>query len=82
MKLVTRSLEEKPSIDYPLPLSATSLWTSLGEIIDAGAMVLLAWSERASQRRDLLGLNDRELHDIGLSRADAVAEGDKPFWSA
>ena len=81
MKLVTR-LEGKPSIDYPWPLSATSFWASLGGAIDAGAVILLAWCERARQRRDLLGLNDRELHDIGLSRADAVGEGDKPFWSA
>jgi uncharacterized protein YjiS (DUF1127 family) len=43
---------------------------------------LLDWQERARQRRQLLSLGDRALQDFGASRADASAEGDKPFWSA
>lgn len=38
------------------------------------------WVERAAQRRALAGLDDRTLQDIGLSRATAVGEADKPFW--
>ena len=38
------------------------------------------WHERARQRRRLLQLDDRMLRDIGVSRADAVREADKPFW--
>ncbi|NVK43551.1 MAG: DUF1127 domain-containing protein [Oceanospirillaceae bacterium] len=38
-----------------------------------------AW-ERSQSRRDLLALDDHMLKDIGISRADAVREGDKPFW--
>lgn len=38
------------------------------------------WSERRRQRRALEALPDHLLHDIGVSRADAVAEADKPFW--
>ena len=34
---------------------------------------------RRSTRRELLLLNDRQLADIGLTRADARREGDKPF---
>lgn len=41
---------------------------------------LRCWSERASQRRALAGLDDRMLHDIGLSRATALNEAEKPFW--
>ena len=44
--------------------------------------MLFAWHERARQRRELLSLDDRELHDIGRSRADAVREAGKRFWSA
>jgi uncharacterized protein YjiS (DUF1127 family) len=58
------------------------LWAAVGAAIDDAAAMLFAWHERARQRRELLALNDRELHDIGLSRADAATEGDKPFWSA
>ncbi len=41
---------------------------------------VLAWSERIRQRRALLALDDWVLKDIGLTRADAVRESDKPFW--
>ncbi|HEY3149361.1 MAG TPA: DUF1127 domain-containing protein [Dongiaceae bacterium] len=50
----------------------------ISALIDA----LLAWQERARQRRELLSLGDRALQDFGASRADAAGEGDKPFWRA
>ncbi len=42
--------------------------------------VLLTWHERARQRRQLRGLSDRMLSDIGITRAEAEAEAEKPFW--
>lgn len=50
-----------------------------------GALVTLfdtvaTWNERRRQRRALEALPDHLLQDIGLSRADAVTEADKPFW--
>jgi uncharacterized protein YjiS (DUF1127 family) len=36
--------------------------------------------ERVGQRRQLAELNDHMLRDIGLSRADVMAEATKPFW--
>jgi uncharacterized protein YjiS (DUF1127 family) len=44
--------------------------------------LLLAWQERAEQRRTLRQLDDRMLRDIGLSRADVAREADKPVWRA
>jgi uncharacterized protein YjiS (DUF1127 family) len=41
---------------------------------------LLTWQERARQRRQLQGLSDQMLRDIGLGRADVQAEASKPFW--
>ena len=38
------------------------------------------WLERARQRRQLAELSDHMLRDIGVTRADAWAETDKPFW--
>ena len=39
-----------------------------------------AWVEVHRQRRALLALGDDMLKDIGISRAQADAEGSKPFW--
>ena len=36
--------------------------------------------ERSHQRRQLLGLDNHLLADIGLSREQAVEEACKPFW--
>ena len=41
---------------------------------------ILTWLERTRQRQALLALDDWVLKDIGLSRADVMREGDKPFW--
>ena len=41
---------------------------------------LAAWQERAQQRRRLLAMDDRMLHDIGVDSAAAMNEGVKPFW--
>jgi uncharacterized protein YjiS (DUF1127 family) len=44
------------------------------------AETFMLWQERARQRRNLSGLDDHLLKDIGISRADAEAEAIKSFW--
>lgn len=39
-----------------------------------------SWLEVRRQRRHLLSMSDAMLRDIGLSRADAEREADRPFW--
>ena len=41
---------------------------------------ILMWVERNASRRALMKLDTRQLQDIGVSRFDAVKEGQKPFW--
>ena len=41
---------------------------------------LSAWSTVRRSRAQLALLNDRELSDIGISRAQAFYEHEKPFW--
>jgi uncharacterized protein YjiS (DUF1127 family) len=41
---------------------------------------LMTWYDRARQRRALLGLDERMLKDIGLTRVDIDIECRKPFW--
>ncbi len=50
------------------------------EALAALARRLVRWSEKRRTRRALLALNDTELKDIGISRADAHREGTKTFW--
>jgi uncharacterized protein YjiS (DUF1127 family) len=42
--------------------------------------LLLLWQDRAQSRYRLAQLEDRLLHDIGISRLDALQEAAKPFW--
>ena len=41
---------------------------------------LAAWSARRQERAQLLTLDDHELKDIGISRAQALFEHDQPIW--
>ena len=38
------------------------------------------WRDRYSQRRALIALSDRALHDIGVGRSEIWREYAKPFW--
>jgi uncharacterized protein YjiS (DUF1127 family) len=38
-------------------------------------------AEKHRSRRLLLELTDEQLRDIGVSRADADREAERPFWS-
>ena len=38
------------------------------------------WRDVSRQRRELAGLSDLLLKDIGLSRVDAEREARRPFW--
>jgi uncharacterized protein YjiS (DUF1127 family) len=55
--------------------STTKAWTWVFD-------VLATWIERYRQRRDLASLPDYMLKDIGVSRAEAWTEAEKPFWRA
>ncbi|HAA44710.1 MAG: hypothetical protein XD36_0899 [Halomonas sp. 54_146] len=41
---------------------------------------LRQFHQRRRSRRQLLTLDDRLLEDIGITRAQALKEGCKPFW--
>ncbi len=40
----------------------------------------MVWRERARERRQLLAMGERELHDIAITRVDALREASKPLW--
>ncbi len=43
---------------------------------------LVEWRHRARSRNELMGLSDRCLQDIGMSRCTADFEASKPVWMA
>jgi uncharacterized protein YjiS (DUF1127 family) len=53
---------------------------SLGALARAVWHQFKRWHELASQRRQLASLSDAALKDLGLSRADALQETERPFW--
>jgi len=44
------------------------------------AALFRLWRRRRRTRRELATLDDRTLHDIGLTRGDAEFLINKPFW--
>jgi uncharacterized protein YjiS (DUF1127 family) len=40
------------------------------------------WRQRSRGRHELAMMNERELHDLGIKRCDALHEAHKPFWRA
>ncbi|HYH22019.1 MAG TPA: DUF1127 domain-containing protein [Azospirillum sp.] len=66
--------------------SGTGLGTSpnvgnaFGRFLMGVADTVATWNERRRQRLALVSLPDHLLSDIGVSRADADHEAEKPFW--
>ena len=54
----------------------------LGALVVGAFGILRDWQVRARQRREIAALADRDLRDIGLTRAQLACELAKPFWRA
>jgi len=69
--LYRATLDRKWASKRPLHLAPllTRVWIQLRD-----------WHATYHQRRALLALSDHLLKDIGISRVDALQEGNKPFW--
>lgn len=52
----------------------------LAPVLDRVVEAPIAWLERMRARRQLAGLSDDMLKDIGVSRADVEHVVEKPFW--
>jgi uncharacterized protein YjiS (DUF1127 family) len=75
---VPMPVEAGPSTP-PQPCSCATGWlTRPGDATDT----IWLWLHRGRSRRILATLDDRELSDVGLTRAQARRESAKPFWRA
>lgn len=52
---------------------------SFSNLIDIGGVVR-DWYRNATERRELLAMEDRGLRDIGITRADAIMAASRPLW--
>ena len=80
------------TITEPNARSHSSSWIPAGAAIGHIVRTLMAWHDRAHERRQLFSLSDHVLNDIGRSRADlassmpravwVMGESDQPYWRA
>jgi uncharacterized protein YjiS (DUF1127 family) len=57
-----------------------SLQYALLAIARSVLMLVATWRERSRVRRQLAVMSDRELHDMGVCRAEVADEIGRPFW--
>jgi len=76
------SAEARPWAVKSAVLRVRQVAGALLEGIGRTAERISVWHDRNSGRRALDSLNDRTLHDIGISRVDVIRESMKPFWRA
>ena len=63
------------------PISHIHIWRQIAlRCVLSALRRLETYGERSRSRRQLASLDHRMLMDLGLTRADALAEAEKPFW--
>jgi uncharacterized protein YjiS (DUF1127 family) len=65
-----------------LPVAATRQERRPFEGVVGFAEYVFHILSRRQQRRDLRELDDRQLHDVGITRAQVERESRKPFWKS
>jgi len=56
------------------------MFRNLSQIAGRTGARICLWQDRYRQRRALIALSDRALHDIGVGRSEIWRECAKPFW--
>lgn len=69
-----------PNVAILAHRAAHAAWIVMGAVVVGLPDTLYTWQQRHRMRRELLGLDERLLRDMGISRYDATREGRRPFW--
>lgn len=76
-----RRVTSKKGVRTPRSAPAMMMLSrDIGPLIEQTAERLADWHQRRTGRKQLMGMDDRELKDLGISRCDAEREYRKPFW--
>lgn len=76
--MALQTLCEPSATDRRAPF--VSIVEIAGAAVTQSVTTLLDWQQRASQRRELSGLDPSFLKDMGIDQATAYREASKPFW--
>jgi uncharacterized protein YjiS (DUF1127 family) len=57
-------------------------FSRLSLLVAAVQHLATEWLRRARSRAELAQMSDRDLRDIGVTRAEVAHESAKPFWRA
>ena len=80
--LSTLTTTAAPSRPLAPRLRRHDLYRDPGIRLRRGLDTLRLWRARARGRQQLRTFDDHLLRDIGITRLQAEAEADKPFWRA
>jgi uncharacterized protein YjiS (DUF1127 family) len=80
--LSTLTMTVAPSRPFAPAPRRRGLYRGAGLRLREGLDTLRVWGERARGRQQLRTFDDHLLRDIGITRLQAEAEADKPFWRA
>ncbi len=69
-------------LKHASPLDTGFFRSQVVESAVRGIEILLMWQGGANERHAPAQLDDRILHDLGLSRSEVARELRKPFWWA
>ena len=67
----------------PAAASARNRRTAIDDLSDAAQWVFATfrqWRQRSREREQISRMDERMLKDIGITRAEALRLGSKPFW--
>jgi uncharacterized protein YjiS (DUF1127 family) len=67
------SFKSAPAVSLAPANEASGLFAQVNHTVSL-------WLQRARERAELAQCDDRDLQDMGVSRATALAEIRKPFW--
>lgn len=80
MRVIALPVPEHRSKRVPQKVARRLLRGRFDSVLRSAAAVLHEWRRRSRSRAQLARFDDRMLRDIGVTRADAYREINKPFW--
>lgn len=65
---------------YAVVARLPALAVGVGGLLQRAWRQVRRWQQLAAERRQLAGLSDAALKDMGFSRGDVQQESERPFW--